>query len=164
VERTVERLLGVRVVDRVDLGSSELAPVARLILDRSYDGIGRTVIAKGRRLADAGWGSSADFLRNERLALDHLRGTGLAPTFLASTEHDEVVVLSDLGTGPTVQQLLFGDDPEAATQGLVAMARLAKPAWSTWKAPAAATPAWTQPAYVSRSRSTATGQSSPITC
>jgi len=125
VERTVERLLGVRVVDRVDLGSSELAPVARLILDRSYDGIGRTVIAKGRRLAEAGWGSSSDFLRNERLALDHLRGSGLAPTFLASTEHDEVVVLSDLGTGPTVQQLLFGDDPEAALQGLVAMARLA---------------------------------------
>ncbi|WP_158441527.1 hypothetical protein [Kribbella steppae] len=40
MEHTVERLLGVRVVERVDLGSSELAPVARLILDRSYDGIG----------------------------------------------------------------------------------------------------------------------------
>ncbi|GAB2636628.1 hypothetical protein [Kribbella swartbergensis] len=37
MERTVERLLGVRVVERVDLGTSELTPVARLILDRSYD-------------------------------------------------------------------------------------------------------------------------------
>jgi hypothetical protein len=131
VERTVEQLLGVRVVQRLDLGSSDLAPVARLFLDRSYDGIGRTVIAKGRRLADVGWGSGSEFLRNERLALDHLRETGLAPVFLASSvdetaAHDEqVVVLTDLGPGPTVQDLLFGDDPEAATEGLLAMARLA---------------------------------------
>ena len=78
--RTVERLLGVRVVERVDLGSSELAPVARLILDRFYDGIGRTVIAKGRRLAEVGGRSGTEFLRNEKLALEHLRGTDLAPT------------------------------------------------------------------------------------
>ncbi|MEU4606812.1 phosphotransferase [Kribbella sp. NPDC023972] len=132
MERTVERLLGgVRVVERMDLGSSDLAPVARLFLDRSYDGIGRTVIAKGRRLTDVGWGRGSEFLRNERLALDHLRGTGLAPVFLASSvdepapHHEQVVVLTDLGPGPTVQELLFGDDPMAATEGLLAMARLA---------------------------------------
>jgi hypothetical protein len=124
VERTVERLLGVRVVERVDLGHSELAPVARLILDRSYDGIGRTVIAKGLRLTDTGWGSGAEFQRNERLALDHLRGTGLATTLLANSVDEQVMVLTDLGTGPTVQDVLFGDDPEAATEGLLAMARL----------------------------------------
>ncbi|WP_433163432.1 phosphotransferase family protein [Kribbella sp. CA-247076] len=129
MERTVERLLGVRVVDRADLGSSNLAPVARLVLDREYDGIGRTVIVKGRRLDNLAWGTGDAFQRNERRALEHLQPTGLAPKLLATSvgtdEYDQVLVLSDLGPGPTVQQLLFGDDPEAATEGLLAMARLA---------------------------------------
>ncbi|MEV0282781.1 hypothetical protein AB0H36_01550 [Kribbella sp. NPDC050820] len=131
MERTVERLLGVRVVERIDLGSSEQAPVARLILDRPYDGIGPTVIAKGLRRGGTAWGDGAEFQRNEKLALNHLRGTGLAPVLLARSEEpadeqdEQVMVMSDLGPGPTVQELLFGDDPEAATEGLLAMARLA---------------------------------------
>lgn len=128
MERTVEQLLGeltggsVRVGRRTDLGN-DLAPVARLTLDREYDGVGRTVIAKSRRLADTGWGSGTEFLHNERLALEHLRGSGLAPTYLTGTP--DLLVCTDLGPGPTVQALLFADDPRAATQGLLAMARLA---------------------------------------
>jgi Ser/Thr protein kinase RdoA (MazF antagonist) len=128
VEPTAEELLreltgqDVRVVARSELGSSANAPVSRLTLDRSYDGIGRTVIAKGRRLVDDAWGSSG--LRdNEQRALEHLRDTGLAPRLLAGVPGG-LLVMTDVGT-PTVQELLFGDDPDAATRALVAMARLA---------------------------------------
>ncbi|GAA1148261.1 hypothetical protein GCM10009630_53510 [Kribbella jejuensis] len=143
MERTVERLLreltgqDVRVVARSDLGSSADAPVARLTLDRSYDGIGRTVIAKGRRLVDDAW-ASAGRRDNEQRALEHLRDTGLAPRLLARVPGG-LTVMTDLGAptevGPptvrsgvgavTVQGLLFGEDAEAATRGLVAMAELA---------------------------------------
>ena len=107
---------------RSELGNSYGAPVTRLTLDRSYDGIGRTVIAKGRRLVDDAWGSSG--LRdNEQRALEHLRDTDLAPQLLAGVPGG-LTVMTDVGA-PTVQELLFGDDPEAATRGLVAMAKLA---------------------------------------
>ncbi|TDW17793.1 phosphotransferase family protein [Kribbella kalugense] len=126
MERTVERLLGelleqdVRIIGRTELGNSELAPVARLTLDREYDGIGRTVIAKSRRPIGGEWGA----LANEQLALEHLRASGLAPRFLTGVP-DQLVVMTDLGAGPTVQDLLFGNDPQAATNGLLAMAKLA---------------------------------------
>ncbi|MFF0265724.1 phosphotransferase family protein [Kribbella sp. NPDC004536] len=128
MEPTAEQLLreltgqDVRVVARSELGSSADAPVTRLTLDRPYDGIGRTVIAKGRRLVDDAWGSSG--LRdNEQRALEHLRDTGLAPRLLAGVPGG-LTVMTDVGA-PTVQELLFGDDPDAATRGLVAMAELA---------------------------------------
>lgn len=128
VEPSAEQLLreltgqNVRVVARSELGSSADAPVTRLTLDRSYSGIGRTVIAKGRRTVGDAWGSSG--LRdNEQRALEHLRDTGLAPRLLAAVPGG-LTLMTDVGA-PTVQELLFGDDPAAATHGLVAMAELA---------------------------------------
>lgn len=124
VEKLLRELTGqdVRVVARSELGSSADAPVTRLTFDRSYEGIGRTVIAKERRLVDDAWGSRG--LRdNEQRALEHLRDTGLAPRLLAGVPGGPTV-MTDLGA-PTVQDLLFGDDPDAATRGLVAMAELA---------------------------------------
>ncbi|HEY3557374.1 MAG TPA: hypothetical protein VGL05_07920 [Kribbella sp.] len=124
-----EHLLGeltgreVRVIKRDELGNSEVAPVTRLTLDREYDGIGRTVVVKSKRLVTGDWGSRG--LRfNEQHALEHLRDTGLTPRFLTGVP-GELLVMTDAGPGPTVQELLFGDDPDAATNGLVAMARAA---------------------------------------
>jgi Ser/Thr protein kinase RdoA (MazF antagonist) len=125
----VERLLGdltgreVHATGRQELGNSVSSPVTRLTLDREYDGIGRTVIVKSKRQVSDEWGSSG--LRyNEQQALEHLQDTGLTPRFLAGVP-GELLVMTDLGPGPTLQQLLFGDDPEAATDGLVELSRVA---------------------------------------
>lgn len=123
----VERLLGdltgrdVRVTGRQELGNSASSPVTRLTLDRQYEDIGRTVIVKSKRPVADEWGSSG--LRyNEQQALEHLQDTGLTPRFLTGVP-GELLVMTDLGPGPTLQHLLFGDDAEAATHGLVELSR-----------------------------------------
>lgn len=114
----------VRVLDREGLGSP-WAPVERLTLDGEYAGVGRTVIIKTRRGEDGTWGNDPRNLYNERVVLELLTRLkiGLAPEYLAVADDNEVLVMTDLGAGPSVEDLLLGPDPHAATAGLVALAR-----------------------------------------
>ncbi|WP_426748292.1 phosphotransferase [Myxococcus faecalis] len=48
----------------------------------------------------------------------------IAPGLIAGSVDSRLLVLQDLGLGPTLEDLLQGDDPEAAIGGLLAVARL----------------------------------------
>ncbi len=149
IERLLDQLNGARVIGTTDLGVTG-APVLRVELDREFAGIGRTVIAKSGRQIPDGWGVDPSHLENERRALAHLARAGfaqeaaadsgeaeaaggrdpeasggrrLAPRLLAAA--DGVVLMTDLGSGPSVQQLLFGDSVDAAVAGLIGMVRTA---------------------------------------
>jgi Phosphotransferase enzyme family len=123
VARLLYELAGARILGTADLGSPA-APVLRVTLDGWYDGIGRTVIAKTRRHPGIGWNADPAYLDNERRALEHLdhAGVGLAPRFLAGDENAGIVVMTDLGPGPSVQELLLTATSSAAEQALRAMA------------------------------------------
>jgi Phosphotransferase enzyme family len=124
VARLLHELAGARILDTTELGNPA-APVLRVTLDNHYDRIGRTVIAKMRRRSGAGWNGDPGYLTNERRALDHLEhlGTELTPRVLTSDEH--VVVMTDLGSGPSVQELLIAEDWTSAEAGLIALASAA---------------------------------------
>lgn len=124
-----QRLLGaltgspVRVVGRTRLGGDG-APVERLTLDADHPGVGSTVVVKTGRSPDGSWTSHGANLRNERAALEFLATCGLdiAARLLAADDERGVVVLSDLGSEPSIADLLFGADRSAAEAGLVALA------------------------------------------
>jgi hypothetical protein len=124
VARLLHELADARILDTTDLGDPA-APVLRVTLDDHYDRIGHTVIAKMRRRSGAGWNGDPGYLDNERRALDHLEHVGakLTPRVLTSDEH--VVVMTDLGAGPSVQELLIAEDWTPAEAGLIALASAA---------------------------------------
>ncbi|GLZ75778.1 hypothetical protein Afil01_05850 [Actinorhabdospora filicis] len=108
-------LLGVTVTDRVPLTRdtgrwTEDQPwLTRLTLA----GPPWTAIAKTAREEDP------SLLMNETAALRFLDG-GLAPRLYAAT--DGVVIMEDLGTGPSLDTVLLGADPATATEALLAYA------------------------------------------
>jgi hypothetical protein len=130
VERLLHGLAGVRVVGVTNLGSAA-APVLRITLDAQHAGIGTTVIAKSRPRSGAGWNTDPGYLENERRALEHLRRAGfeVAPRVLAGDAG--VLLMTDLGPGPSVQELLLDSRPPVGDAGtpadlaLIAMARTA---------------------------------------
>lgn len=130
VARLLYELAGARMVDVTDLGDSA-APVLRVALDAHYDGIGHTVIAKTRPHPGAGWNTHPAYLENERRALEHLQcaGVRLAPRVLAGAEDPAILLMTDLGSGPSVEELLLdpgrsiGETATSAEQALIAMAR-----------------------------------------
>jgi hypothetical protein len=145
--RLLDELAGARITSATDLGVTS-APVLRIELDGEYAGIGRTVIAKAPRQIPSGWGVAQSHLENERRALHHLDEAGLSLVTPTDTAHgrrspsppagrgslaprllaagDGLVLMTDLGPGPSIQQLLLGsDDVDAATSGLIGMARTA---------------------------------------
>ena len=109
----------VRIVGATDLGG-DWAPVRRLSLDN-----GSTVVVKTRREESGPWGGEAAVLDNERRGFELVSGLGIdvAPRLLAADEELGIVVMTDVGTGPSVQDLLFGENAADATAGLVALAR-----------------------------------------
>jgi hypothetical protein len=127
----LERLLGtaigasVTITDAAGLGS-DFAPVRRMWLERDVPGLGRSVIVKTRRHGGSGWGYDLGNLRREYAALMTLRRLGLdiAPEVVAADEAAGVLVLSDLGSGPTLEHLLMGDDPVRAEKALLAAAEV----------------------------------------
>jgi hypothetical protein len=80
-----------------------------------------SVIVKTRRAASHGRGGNT--IPREWAALTLLTGLGAnaGPRVLAHGE--DFLVLEDLGRGPAVEDLLVGDDPAAATEALLALAR-----------------------------------------
>lgn len=125
-ERAItERLLTEAFATKVQIAGSahlgdEWAPVRRLELDN-----GSTVVIKGRRRAAGPWGDEAAALNNERRGLEYVAGLGIdvAPRILAADDESGLVLMTDVGRGPTVQDLLLGDDTVGATTGLVELAR-----------------------------------------
>ena len=122
----VAHLLRPRTVVETEALGGAWAPVVRATLDD-----GSSVVVKERRPPGGGWGHDLDNLRNERAALETLGevGAGFSPAFLAGDDELGVLVMSDLGRGPTVEELLLEPTAgEAAASALVehgrALARL----------------------------------------
>ncbi|WP_460523064.1 phosphotransferase [Flindersiella endophytica] len=109
----------VHVTGSVELGG-EWAPVRRLFLSN-----GSTVVVKTRRSDGGVWGSEAAVLDNDRRGIELVNGLGVdvAPRLLAADAELGILVMSDVGAGPSVQDLLFGESATDATTGLVVLAR-----------------------------------------
>jgi len=114
----------VHVLGTEHLGG-EWAPVVRMTLDTDDGAIGPTVIVKTRRFGGTGWGYDPANLRNEEASLRLLGSldAAVAPGVIAADAAAGVLVMTDLGAGPTVDQLVYGDDAGAARNALTAMAR-----------------------------------------
>ena len=111
-----------RIVAATGLGS-DFAAVVRATLDD-----GSTVVVKERRRRAVGWGYDPGNLRNERASLELLGdvagGDVLGPRFLAGDDRAGIVVMTDVGDGPTVEDHLL--DPRgggAASSALVELGR-----------------------------------------
>jgi len=114
----------VHVLGTEHLGG-EWAPVVRMTLDTDDDARGPTVIVKTWRFGGTGWGYDPANLRNEEASLRLLGSldSAVAPGVIAADDAAGVLVMTDLGAGPTVEQLVYGDDAGAARNALTAMAR-----------------------------------------
>lgn len=121
----IDRLLAdvagepVRIAGTESLGG-DFAPVERLTLST-----GRTVIKKWRRQDGAGWGYDPGNLRREYAGMQTLTdlGLGLSPRVIAGSDAEHILVLSDLGAGPAVVDLLHGEDRPAAEHAVREMAQ-----------------------------------------
>lgn len=120
-ERLLAEALGenVRIVGAVDLGD-DWAPVQRLSLDN-----GSTVVVKTMREVAGPWGDDAAALDNERrgIALVTELAVEVAPQLIAADQN--VILMTDVGTGPSVQDVLLCGTAEEAAAGLTALARAA---------------------------------------
>jgi hypothetical protein len=113
------------IVDARPVGH-DWAPVTRLVFDRDLpglcpeevDGSGRTVIVKTRRVDGEGHGGPA-YLRREVAGLRTAAHSGVAARVILTDDHAGVVVQSDLGTWPTLETVLLGNDPERAATAMV---------------------------------------------
>ncbi|MFG3422542.1 hypothetical protein [Micromonospora sp. NPDC048063] len=105
------------LVAEVPLGH-DWAPVTRLTFDRDLPGVGRTVVVKTRRVDGAGHGGPAH-LRREEAALRMAAPTGVPARLIASDQPAGVVVTTDLGDWPTLEDVLLGADADAATRAVV---------------------------------------------
>jgi hypothetical protein len=106
-----------------DVTAFPYSRVARCALEAANDAAPPTVIV--RMLRDDPARSGPTRLRNEHAALEFLSAIGstLAPRFIAGDVTAGILVTEDLGTHPSLLDLLLGDDREAARQGLLAFAR-----------------------------------------
>ncbi|MET8772945.1 hypothetical protein [Streptomyces sp. NPDC004658] len=109
IVRTAGGLLGTELSDPVDLGGSSRSSVLRC---RTAEG--GTVIVKA-------FGRGPDALRSftsEAAALS----LGSGPALLGVDPDTPLLVMEDLGAAPTLADVLLGDDPKAAADGLLAWA------------------------------------------
>ena len=124
--QTVENLLSRRFGTHVRIAGVHDFPysqVSRCTLDAAGSAAPSTVIVRVPRNDPARSGLAR--LRNEQAALTFLSAIGstLAPRFIAGDATAGLLVIEDLGTAPSLLDLLLGDDREAARQGLLAFAR-----------------------------------------
>lgn len=73
----------------------------------------------GSELADDAW----TVIRRDGECLQAAAASGVVPKVLALDEGHRVLVMEDLGTGPTLADLLLGEDRAAAERGLAEYAR-----------------------------------------
>lgn len=123
---TVERLLSARFGAPVRVADAQrfaYSSVFRCALDARGSAAPPTVIVRLPHADAARAGPGR--LANERAALEFLRSLGfdLAPRYLAGGVDAGLLVTEDLGTAPSLLDLLLGDDAAAARRGLLAFAR-----------------------------------------
>lgn len=95
--------------------------VFRCHLDRAIGDLGRTVIFKrGRAVGEPR--SEGQMMRREIAALRFLTANALpfGPRSIAADAAESLAIMEDLGDGPSLEELLFGTDRQAALDGLVA--------------------------------------------
>ena len=117
------------IVDAQQVGH-DWAPVTRLVFDRDLSGLGtdpaegpgRTVIVKTRRVEGEGHGGPA-YLRREAAGLRTVVLSDVAARVILTDDQAGVVVQSDLGTWPTLETVLLGNDPERAATAMVSFAQ-----------------------------------------
>lgn len=96
------------------LGGNERTHVQRIVADYP-DGSRRSLIAKQY--------SAGESWVREAAALTVLPAAVSAPRLVATQSTPPVLILSDLGTGPSVADALIGRDPVAAEQAVIAWAQ-----------------------------------------
>ena len=126
-EAELSRELGVQVdlVDAAVLDSPHVVLRCRVV---GMSAVPCSVIAKQNvateftQPSDSG---TSDRLLNEWAALQFLQGTDASdrawPRLLAASRSGSFVVIVDLGNHATVEDVLFGDSEDAATDSLVAL-------------------------------------------
>ncbi|UVI31848.1 hypothetical protein [Paenibacillus spongiae] len=105
-------------------GQFETYPwVVRCLIEADNSTLPASVIVKLRRLAAHGRSELFRF-HNETAALEFLTSIGstIGPQFLAADDEAGILVMEDLGNGPSLEDLLMGSDSSAAADGLVAFA------------------------------------------
>jgi hypothetical protein len=106
--------LGTMLTAPEDLGGSERSCVLRCRLPD-----GGSVVIKTYQDSDGGRQSFAA----EAAGLALAGGAGVAPRLLAASPRALLIVMTDLGSGPSVADLLLGDDASAAESALLAWTR-----------------------------------------
>lgn len=104
-------LPAVRLDGALDLGGSARSAVCR-VRARNDDGSDTTLIVKRFFSAGEVW------VRETAALSIILPGAGL-PVVIASSAQPPIIVMSDLGSGPTLADALLGEDPELAASTLV---------------------------------------------
>lgn len=94
--------------------------VSRCRLDRAVADLGESVIVKRGRAAGE-LRSGRQMMRNEIGALRFLtmQNLALGPRLIAAAAARGVAIMEDLGDGPSLEDLLFGQDRQLAPAGLV---------------------------------------------
>jgi hypothetical protein len=124
--QTIENLLSLRFCMRVsiaDVSDFPYSRVSRCTLEAASSVVPSTVIVRVPRDDPARSGPAR--VHNEHAALLFLRAVGstLAPRFIAGDATAGILITEDLGTEPSLLDLLLGNDKAAARQGLLAFAR-----------------------------------------
>lgn len=124
-QQTVDRVLATRFGTGVRIATVQPFPhtqVWRCALEPVGGAVPPTVIVRLLRDDPARTGMTR--LHNERAALEFLEAIGstLAPRFMADDAATGILISEDLGHSPSLLDLLLGDDPLAARQGLLAFA------------------------------------------
>jgi len=102
--------LGATLTDPVDLGGSDRSVVLRC----RRAGGGTVVLKSYPRTADG-----ADHLAAEAAGLAFTSGAGVGPDLLAVDRTARLIVMTDLGDGPSLADLLLGESAESARTALL---------------------------------------------
>ncbi|MET8383755.1 hypothetical protein ABZV14_12225 [Streptosporangium canum] len=109
--RAASKVLGVELSDPADLGGSLRSTVLRC---RTAEG--GSVIVKA-------YGAEPEALRGFTAEAAGLSLRLAGPELLGVDDSVPLLVMTDLGNAPTLADVLLGQDPEAATEGLLTWAR-----------------------------------------
>lgn len=109
---------GVELTDPVDLGGSRRSTVLRYAVRSGPAKWGASVVVKTFR-PDATGGAVPRGFERERVGLAHLPST---PTLLVSHEETASLLMEDLGSHPTLADVLLGPDADTAYQQTLAWA------------------------------------------
>jgi hypothetical protein len=128
--RRVEQLLTLqtgarpRVVAQTRLGT-DWTPVVRITLDQAVGDIGQTLVVKRRPLENPSGRDSSRNLSNEPAALRLLTElpARISPAVIAFDDKSGLLLMTDLGNGPTVEAVLHSRDAATAYSALLGLGR-----------------------------------------